>query len=250
MTASLENKVALVTGAAGGLGRAIAAALRDAGARLALADLDADGLASAAQRLGSAETFAVDLTDDDRSSDLPARVHERLGSIDIVVNNAGARPITSLLETSPEQWHSTLGVNLTAPFLICRSAIPYMLEQGRGKIVNIASIAGLTGFTNRSAYCSAKAGLVMLTRAIAMEFGGRGIWCNAIAPGFVETPMTASYFQTPRMLDSIKACAPMQRWGQPPEIAEPVAFLAGSGSDYINGATLPVDGGWTAGKDF
>ncbi|GAA4684840.1 gluconate 5-dehydrogenase [Pseudonocardia yuanmonensis] len=250
---TLHGQVALVTGAAGGIGRAICSALRDSGARLALADLDKAALDEAVADLGAgadSAAFDVDLTDDEQTTALPDRVRDHFGGLDVVVNNAGVRQIAPLLELSPADWRNTLDVDLTAPFVLSRAAIPGMLEQGRGKIVNIASMAGHLAFQNRAAYCAAKAGLIMLTKTITLEYGGRGIWCNAVAPGVVETPMTSAYFRSEQMAASIRANAPMERWAQPEEIARPVVFLSGSDSDYVNGTTLFVDGGWTAGKGY
>lgn len=253
MANHLEHSVALVTGAGGGIGRAISATLRAAGAKLALVDLDEDALASAAAELGGGEdvaTFATDLTVDASTAALPDRVRDRFGSLDVLVNNAGVRQVAPMLDLSPADWRTTLDVDLTAPFVLCRAAIPGMIDQGRGKIVNVASMAGLVAFGDRSAYCVAKAGVLMLTRTITFEFGGRGIWCNAVAPGVVETPLTSSYFRSDAMVESIYRNAPMQRWAQPDEIAKPVLFLSGPDSDYVNGTTLTVDGGWTAGKGY
>lgn len=249
----LSGQVALVTGACGGLGRQISATLLAAGARVALVDLDDAILDAAAEELGGGErvaTFALDLTDDDQTQALPGRVRERLGGLDVLINNAGTRQVAPILDLSPTDWRRTLDVDLTAPFVLSRAAIPGMITAGRGKIINIASMAGHVAFGDRAAYCAAKAGLIMLTRTITVEFGGRGIWCNAVAPGVVETPMTSSYFQSEAMTASIHRNAPMQRWAQPDEIAKPVLFLSGADSDYVNGTTLFVDGGWTAGKSY
>lgn len=253
MTTTLNGQVALVTGAAGGIGRAIGRALRDAGARVALADLDKATLDEAVAELGGGDevaAFVADLADDDETTALPERVRDRFGPVDVLVNNAGVRQIAPILELAPADWRRTLDVDLTAPFVLSRAALPGMLERGRGKIVNIASMAGELAFRNRAAYCSAKAGLIMLTKTITLEYGGRGIWCNAVAPGVVETPMTSAYFRSEQMTASIRANAPMERWAQPDEIARPVAFLCGPDSDYVNGTTLFVDGGWTAGKGY
>ncbi|MCE0762075.1 SDR family oxidoreductase [Pseudonocardia kujensis] len=250
---TLNGKVALVTGAVGGIGQAICAALRDTGARLALADLDKTALDETVDGLGpgaDAAAFDVDLADDEQTTALPDRVRRHFGGLDVVVNNAGVRPIAPLLELSPAEWRKTLDIDLTAPFVLARAAIPGMLEQGRGKIINIASMAGQLAFQDRAAYCAAKAGLIMLTKTITLEYGARGIWCNAVAPGVVETPMTRAYFRSEQMRASIRANAPMERWAQPEEIARPVVFLSGTDSDYVNGTTLFVDGGWTAGKGY
>ena len=249
---TLAGQVALVTGAAGGIGQAITGALHDAGARVALVDVDKTALDAAAGHWDDGEvvSFAADLTDDDETAALPDRVRGHFGGLDVLVNNAGVRQILPMLEISPTDWRHTLDVDLTAPFVLCQAVIPGMIEQGRGKIVNIASMAGALAFHNRAAYCTAKAGLMMLTKAVTVEFGGQGIWCNAVAPGVVETPMTSSYFRSEAMAASIRANAPMERWAQPEEIARPVLFLSGPDSDYVNGTTLFADGGWTAGKGY
>ncbi|TCK26774.1 SDR family NAD(P)-dependent oxidoreductase [Pseudonocardia endophytica] len=252
MTTTLSGQVALVTGAAGGIGQSICRGLRDAGARVALVDVDKAALDAVADEWSGDDvaTIAVDLTDDEETAALPARVRAELGGLDVLVNNAGVRQIVPMLELEPADWRRTLDVDLTAPFVLSRAAIPGMVEKGRGKIVNIASMAGHMAFRDRAAYCTAKAGLMMLTKTITMEFGASGIWCNAVAPGVVETPMTSAYFRSDEMAASIRANAPMERWAQPDEIARPVLFLAGPDSDYVNGTTLFADGGWTAGKGY
>lgn len=243
-----DGEVALVTGAAGAIGIEICRALRAAGAVVALTDIDGPALERAAAQLGGdVETFCADLTDDEQTEALPGRVRQRLGGLDILVNNAGARQIAPMLDIEPAVWRRTLEVDLVAPFVLSRAVIPGMVEQGRGKIVNVASMAGLAAFRDRAAYSAAKAGLIMLTKATAVECGGQGIWCNAVAPGVVETPMTASFFESDDMTASIRANTPMGRWCQPEEIARPVVFLSSRAADYINGVVIPVDGGWTAG---
>lgn len=152
-----------------------------------------------------------------------------------------------MADLDPAEWRRTLDINLTAPYVLSRAAIPAMLEHGRGKIVNIASLAGLTAVRGRAAYGAAKAGLIMLTRTIALEFGHQGIWCNALAPGVIETPMTSHVLQSPEMTSTVRAITPVGRAGQPDEVARSVIFLAGPDSDYINGVTIPIDGGWSTG---
>jgi NAD(P)-dependent dehydrogenase (short-subunit alcohol dehydrogenase family) len=248
--ANLDGDVALVTGAAGAIGYEICRALRDAGARVAAVDIDESALARAVENLcggDDIESFVADLTDDEQTEALPASVRERFGALDILVNNAGARQVAPMLDITSDEWRRTLEIDLVAPFALSRAAIPGMIEQGRGKIVNIASMAGLAAFRDRAAYSAAKAGLIMLTKVTAVECGQKGIWCNAVAPGVVETPMTKSFFESEEMTASIRANTPMGRWCQPDEIAQPVVFLSSRASDYINGTVLPVDGGWTAG---
>lgn len=243
------NDVAVVTGAAGGIGLGICRALLDAGARVALADVDADGLDRTLRELGDdrAVTFVVDLSDDEQTADLPERVREHFGGLDILVNNAGIRQVTEIADLTSTEWRRTLEINLVAPFALTRAVLPGMVEQGRGKIVNIASLAGLTAVRGRAAYGASKAGLIMLTRSVAIEYGSRGIWCNAVAPGVVETPMTSSFFRNPAVAESLTQVTPVGRWGRPEDIAAPVVFLAGRESDFINGVVVPADGGWTAG---
>lgn len=249
----LTGTVAMITGAAGGIGVAIAHELYEAGAALALVDLDIEALHLVGESFQDPDRvalFEADLSQDAQTAALPSRVEAELGSVDVLVNNAGLRRIAPFLEISPESWRQTLDVDLTAPFVLSQAVLPSMLAKGRGKIVNVASMAGLLAFQNRAAYCAAKAGLIMLTKTITYEHGADGIWCNAIAPGVVETPMTSEYFTTSEMKVAIEANAPMHRWAQPEEIAAPVGFLCGTQSDYINGTTLLVDGGWTAGKGY
>ncbi|UKD57668.1 SDR family oxidoreductase [Amycolatopsis sp. FU40] len=245
-----DSEVALVTGAGGAIGSEICRALRAAGIRVALADVDEAALERTAADLGPGDdlaSFAADLADDRQTAGLPDRVREHFGGLDILVNNAGVREVVPLLDLTPGQWRRTLDIDLVAPFVLSRAAIPGMIAQGGGKIVNVASMAGLSAFRDRAAYSSAKAGLIMLTKVTAVECGDQGIRCNAVAPGVVETPMTSSFFGSADLTASIRANTPMRRWCGPAEIAEPVVFLCGPQARFVNGAVIPVDGGWTAG---
>lgn len=217
---------------------------------MALVDIDEPALERALEELGATGEIAglvADLTDDAQTEALPSRVRERFGRLDVLVNNAGARQVAPMLELTPAEWRRTTELDLTAPFVLSRAAIPDMIEQGRGKIVNITSMAGLAAFRGRAAYSAAKAGLIMLTKVTAVEYGGQGIWANAVAPGVVETPMTSAFLRSESATASIRTNTPMERWCRPHEIAGPVVFLAGAASDYVNGTVLPVDGGWTCG---
>ncbi|MET9328112.1 SDR family NAD(P)-dependent oxidoreductase [Tsukamurella sp. NPDC003166] len=248
--AELDGKVALVTGAAGAIGREIVRALRASGARVALVDMDAAGLKRLTADLGPGDDlaeFVVDLADDAAATALPARVRDHFGSLDALVNNAGTRQVKPMVDIDPQEWRHTLDIDLTAPFLLSRAAIPIMAAQGRGKIVNIASMAGLAAFRDRAAYSCAKSALIMLTKVTAVEHGADGIRANAIAPGVVETAMTKEFFESEDLTASIVANSPMRTWAQPSDIADPVVYLAGPRSDFINGVVIPVDGGWTAG---
>lgn len=254
MTSVLTGQVALVTGAGQGLGRAITRALLEAGAKVALSDIDETELTSARAELdeaGSATCALVaDLSDPDAAAGLPDRAHEAFGRLDIVVNNAGVRFVQPYIDHKPADWQRTLDINLTAPFLICQSAARLMVGQGGGRIVNITSIAAALGFKERSAYNASKAGLTMLTKSIALELGAHGIRCNAIAPGVIETPINSAYLKESELTPIILDGTPVGHWGQPEDIAAAVVFLSGPGAEFVNGAVLTVDGGWTAGKGY
>ncbi len=254
MAAGIDGRVAIVTGAASGIGRAIADGLHAAGAELALVDIDAEGLEKAAEELrgrgATVETFVVDLADPDRVAEVPPAVSERLGPATILVNNAGVRDVIPFSEYGLEPWRRTLDVNLTAPFLLARGCVDDMREAGWGRIVNISSVAAELAFGNRSAYNVSKAAVKMLTKSIALELAADGICCNAVAPGIIETPMNRHYLREEELGKTIFDNTPARRWGQPEEIAEPVVFLCGAGASYINGSTLLVDGGWSCGKGY
>jgi NAD(P)-dependent dehydrogenase (short-subunit alcohol dehydrogenase family) len=250
----LTGRVAIVTGAAQGIGFGIAERLGQDGAGLVLVDVDGDALNDAAARLadsgGKPLTIVADLTDPATPQEVTDRAVEHHGGVDILVNNAGIRVVSSFREHSLTDWQRTLDVNLTAPFLLAQAVIPHMLSRGKGKIINITSVAAELGFKNRAAYNVSKAGLAMLTKSIALELGGQGIRCNAVAPGVIETPLNRHYFTDPGLNQIIVAATPAGTKGAPPDIAAAVAFLASDEADFVNGATLHVDGGWSAGKGY
>ncbi|WAH97560.1 SDR family NAD(P)-dependent oxidoreductase [Arthrobacter sp. MMS18-M83] len=252
---ALEGTVALVTGAAQGIGLSIAAGLRAQGARVALIDIQDELLADAVASLGGesqdVRPYAVDLGDLKQAAALPDRVAADFGSLDIVVNNAGRRGVHSFEDYPLDDWQRTLDLNLTAPFLIAQGAVRTMLSSGRGgSIVNVTSVAADLAFKNRSAYNASKAGLVMLTKSIAVELGGRGIRCNGVAPGIVETPINAEYLRTGPESAAIIAGTPTGSWGQPEDVAAAVVFLCTPAARFINGTIINADGGWTAGKGY
>jgi gluconate 5-dehydrogenase len=251
VTGVLDGRAGIVTGGAQGIGREIAQALIEAGARMALVDLDAGAVAATAEALGAGTvSFAADVSDEAQVDEAFDAAASKLGRLDFLVNNAGIRRVAGFMEYPFADWQRTLDVDLTGPFLCSRAAIRHMLEAGGGRIVNIASIAGELALKNRVAYNVAKAGLIMLTKTIAFELGDRGIVCNAIAPGVIETPLTADYFQDERLRETIVSSTPSARWGQPREIAEPVVFLCSDAASFVQGTTLFVDGGWTAAKGY
>ena len=247
---SSTPKVAVVTGAAQGIGRRAAVALAAAGFALALTDLrEAEETLEAVRALGAeALELAGDVTDENHVRALGEQVHERFGRVDVLVNNAGISLIAPAEDTRPDEWRRVLDVNLTAPFLLSRELGPRMLEAGSGSIVNVASIAGLGGVADRAAYNASKHGLVGLTRTLAAEWGGRGVRVNAVCPGWVKTEMDVADQAAGAYSDAdIVGQVPIGRFAAPEDVAAAIAFLADpDASGFVNGIVLPVDGGWTA----
>jgi NAD(P)-dependent dehydrogenase (short-subunit alcohol dehydrogenase family) len=248
------SNVAIVTGAASGIGRATALRLARDGYEIAMMDLDAAGLAETRTQIqqtgGRAHAFAVDVCDPLSVGSVTRKVAVTIGPPQVLVNVAGIGLAATVLETSDEDWNRVLAVNLTGPFLTIRATLPLMLDRGSGVVVNVASVAGQVGLARRAAYCASKAGLVGLTRAVAVDHAGEGIRCAAICPGTVETewiakiiadaPDPAAVRQTmaERQLDG--------RMGSPDEVAAMVAFVTSPDGRFINGAALVLDGGMTA----
>jgi gluconate 5-dehydrogenase len=249
MSGPLSGSAGVVTGAAQGIGRALAEGLTAAGARVALLDRQATEVEAAAEEVGGS-AHAADITDAAAVTEAIDAAAEAHGRLDFLVNNAGVRVIEPLMEMDVDSWRQTLDVNLTGTFNCIRAAVPHMLRNGGGRIVNIASVAGLLAFSNRAPYNVSKAGLIALTKSVAVELASQGITCNAIAPGVIETPLTREYFSDPELAPKIEASTPLGRWGQPDELVAPVVFLCGPGAAFVQGETLVVDGGWVAGKGY
>ncbi len=247
----LRGRCGVITGASGGLGKAICSAFRDAGARVALLDIDEEAVRAHAEVLGyGAVAYGVDVTDEEAVNKAFNDVAEKFDGLDFLVNSAGIRFERSFLEHNSVTWQKTLDVNLTGAFLCIQAAVKIMLRYGGGRIVNISSVAASSAFTMRPAYIASKAGLEGLTRAIAWELGPRGIACNAIAPGIIETPLTAHYFAQPELAALIRRGTALGRWATPEEIAGPAVFLCSDLASFIQGTTIVVDGGWLAGKGY
>jgi 3-oxoacyl-[acyl-carrier protein] reductase len=241
----LQDAVALVTGGARGIGRAIALQLAKDGADVALFDLAAGGLeetAGAVRALGRrALTISGDVTRGEDARGAVERTVAELGKLDILVNNAGVTRDGLLLRMREEDWDLVLGVNLKGTFLFSQAALKCFLKQRSGRIISIASVVGMTGNAGQGNYAASKGGIISFTYSLAKELGGRGICANAIAPGFIETEMTAAL--PPEVRKATADRIPAGRFGKAEDVAAAVAFLAGPGASYINGVVIRVDGG-------
>ena len=242
--------VAVVTGAAQGIGRRTSEVLAERGYDLVLIDLQPAPATIAGIRNHGRQAieFAANVADESTVTDIAAQVNSRWGAPDVVVNNAGIALIRAAELTSAEEFRRVLDINLVGPFLIAKAFAPAMLGRRSGSIINVASIAGISGVSDRAAYNASKHGLVGLTRTLAAEWGGRGVRCNAVCPGWVKTPMDdASQGEGAYSDDDITSRVPMGRFASPDDIAQGIAFLSDPRqSGFVNGHTLVVDGGWTS----
>lgn len=251
MSVAPENtQVAVVTGAARGIGRRVALVLAERGYMVAANDLEApEDTVKELEKAGAhALSLPGDVSDEGSVRSMVETVLSELGRIHVLVNNAGISTIVPAEETTLADWERTLAVNLTGPFLTCREFGKAMLQVGSGSIVNISSVAGLLGVSDRVAYNASKHGLIGLTRTLAAEWGGRGVRVNAVCPGWVKTEMDQEDQDSGGYTDEdIEGRVPMGRFATPEDIARAVTFLADpEHSGFINGHTLSVDGGWFA----
>ncbi|HHT49462.1 MAG TPA: 3-oxoacyl-[acyl-carrier-protein] reductase [Firmicutes bacterium] len=240
----LAQEVAIVTGAARGIGRAIAEALAREGAKVVLADVLPEVYATA-EEMGQAgfEVLALtgDVADFSAAQQLVEKTLEHFGQVDILVNNAGITRDNLLLRMTPEDWEKVIDINLTGTFNLTKAAIRPMMKRKSGKIVNIASIIGEIGNTGQANYAASKAGVIAFTKSVAKELGSRGIRANAVAPGFIRSKMTAVLPET--VTAELEKQIALTRLGSPEDVAKAVVFLASSDADYITGQVLNVDGG-------
>ena len=242
MKIDLSGKNALVTGSTRGIGRAVAQALSDAGARVAVVGRDRDKASAVAQQVGNGATgFACDVGDTAQVAQLIADVEKEFGSIDILVNNAGMTRDNLVMRLKDEDWDEVLNANLRGAFAAIRAASRGMMKKRSGRIINMASVVGLIGNKGQANYSASKAGLIALTKSVAKELGSRNILVNAIAPGYIETEMTDA--MTSEAKTALNALIPLERLGKPEDIAAAVVFLASDQASYITGQVLVVDGG-------
>ena len=239
----------LVTGGASGIGRATVDAFAARGASVAVCDLDPAQTDAVVRELGNRHVSAPgDVSKQDQVAGLVATARAGLGRIDALINCAGVSDsFAPTLEQTVEHWQRVIDINLTGTYLTCRAVAPGMLEDGGGSIVNISSIAGLTGLPRRNAYTASKHGVAGLTRTLASEWGTHGIRVNAVAPGYIRTPMVETLITAGRVDEQrIRRRTPMGRLGLPGEVADLMMYLASPLASYVNGAVIPVDGGYIA----
>jgi NAD(P)-dependent dehydrogenase (short-subunit alcohol dehydrogenase family) len=251
MNGLVKDKVAYVTGAASGLGLAAAIAFAEQGARVVLLDRDTDKADSAEQAVGHGARFvACDVGSIDAVEKAFAQAEELVGPPDVLINNAGIREISDVVDIDPADWDRVISVNLNGVFYCSHVAARSMVERGGGAIVSIASCAGLAAVPRRPAYSAAKAGVIGLTKSMATDLGGRGIRANVVCPSIIRTPLTDSYFEDEGFAEGMAMLVPMGRPGEPEEVADVLVFLASDMSRYVNGAVISIDGGFIAGKGF
>jgi NAD(P)-dependent dehydrogenase (short-subunit alcohol dehydrogenase family) len=245
----LTGKCCIVTGGGSGIGRAISLGFVREGAAVVVADREgakAEGVAvEAGGNGGRAVPVKADVTrpdDVDRMVDIS--LHE-FGRIDVLINNAGIGKLGSVTELSEQEWDEVLAINLKGPFLCSRKIIPQMLQIGSGSIVNVASVTGIVASPGRAAYCASKAGLIMLTKAMALDYAANGIRVNAICPGVIVTPMTESSLENPSVRKEKLDKTPMGKLGIPADIVPAAIYLASEESGFMTGHALVVDGGWS-----
>jgi NAD(P)-dependent dehydrogenase (short-subunit alcohol dehydrogenase family) len=249
-TKELSGRVAVVTGASRGLGRAMAVELGGAGAKLALVGRDRaklDETAAEAAKAG-AETavFVTDVTDEGQVRALEQGVRERFGRVDILVNNAGMNIRKPLVDYTLDEWNTVLDTNLTSVFLVCRSFIPMMKGRGWGRIVNLASMMSHVSLPGRTAYSASKAAMLGVTRALAQELADEGITVVAISPGPFATEINTALIENPELNKQFLSNIPLGRWGKAEEIGKLALYLCSDAAGFITGSDIVIDGGWTS----
>lgn len=241
----LENKVAVVTGAARGIGQAIACKLAAEGADIALCDVEADWVAETSGKVEAlgrkASCYAMDVSKSEQVQAAIDQIQSDFGHLDVLVNNAGITRDTLLPRMSEDDWDAVLDINLKGTFLATKAAARYMMKQRAGSIVNVASIIGLIGNAGQCNYSASKAGVIALTKSTAKELAARNIRVNAVAPGFIRTKMTDKLSE--EVQNKMLSAIPLKRFGEPEDVAEVVHFLASERSAYVNGQVIAVCGG-------
>lgn len=241
---NFEGKTVLITGATGGIGRSICKLFQKQGAQLAIVGRDINKLNDFKQKElpdGDVKVYAVDLSNENNIADLVEKVEADCGKIDVLINNAGITQDNLSLKISSEAWHKVLDTNLTSSFLLSKAVLPCMLKHRFGRIINMTSIVGVIGNAGQTNYAASKAGLIGMSKSMALEIASRGITVNCLAPGFIKTPMTDVLPEKAKekLLDNI----PMAKMGNPEDVANAAVFLASDEAGYITGQTIHVNGG-------
>ena len=247
---NVKGKVVLITGAGRGLGFAYAKGFAEAGATVVINDIDKELMEQAVDEIrnggGSAEGYTFDVSDSSQVKENIAQIEKDVGSIDVLINNAGIHRRGPLEELPEEDWREVINVNLNAAFIVTKCVVRGMIKRRRGKIINITSLNAEGARPTIANYCAAKGGLKMLTKSMATEWGKHNIQINAIGPGYFITDLTKALVADPEFDAWVKKGVPLGRWGNPSELVGTAIFLAAEASDYINGHTVYVDGGWRA----
>jgi NAD(P)-dependent dehydrogenase (short-subunit alcohol dehydrogenase family) len=252
--ANLKGRNALVTGASKGLGRAMALALAKNGARVALVSRDREKLQSVAREIGEAgasagggaDVFVADITQEDQVARVEKEVADKVGKVQILINNAGMNLRKNITDFTLEEWRSVQDTNLTSVFLMCRAFVPHMKGSGYGRILNMTSIMAHVSMPQRTAYSSTKAALLGLTKALALELASDGVTVNGISPGPFATEMNTPILQNPELNAQVVSKIPVGRWGKLEEVGALAAFLCSEEAGFITGTDILIDGGWCA----
>ena len=245
----LKNTVAIITGGGTGIGRGIALQFAKEEASVVVVGRRAEPLHAVAEEIdkknGVGMTYVADVSSEKQIESMVDAVLNRFGTIDILVNNAGIASGGDVISVSEKDWDHVLCVDLNGDYLTAKTVLPEMIKKGKGKIINIASIAGIVGFEQSAAYCAAKGAVIMLTKQMALDYGKNNININAIAPGFITTDMTKLYLENAMLKQETIRKTPIGRIGTPEDIAYAAVYLASKESDFMTGQTLIIDGGWT-----
>lgn len=244
---NLNDRVILITGAAGGLGQAMAVGLAEYGAQIALADLrleNTNDILAQIDNLGKkAAAYKVDITDRNNITEMVEKVHKDFGRIDVLINSAGVNNRKRIEDYTEQEWDNIVDINLKGTFLCCQAVGKIMLNQGKGKIINMASVSSTLGHPHHGPYAASKGGVALLTKVMAVEWAKRGINVNAIAPAYVRTSLTADYLSKGDNYKQISDTIPMGRLGEPEDIVGAAVYLASDASNFVTGHLLTVDGG-------